>query len=167
MNKKKILVLAIILVSVVLFVIGFLIVTNNDNTGNGKRAEEPTKREEKDDSNEFKYEGYSVKVGYMGDNYSSRLVLKDYDSFEKYFSKFKNISSVTSRYDKKFFKSNALAVKYVLVTSGGITLDDIYASVDNGVATFSYKMILPEVGTADMNGYLVIAEVPQSVTEVK
>ncbi len=128
---------------------------------------------------EEKIEGFSYKVGYLDINRNIDTVLNDYDSFKTYFKKHTNYTydgqgniassstdNILDKYDANFFKDNSLAVMYVVLNSGSITIDNVYGVVDDNKVTIEYTRKSPEVGTMDMSGCFVIVEVPKTVTEI-
>lgn len=139
-----------------------------EDKGNGQKEED-------------KIIGSSYRVGYLSDvdNKNIDKVISEYDEFLEYFNIYTNhrydgdgniVSSSTdeilNKYDEEFFKDNSLAVKYLVMSSGSDTIEEVYGVVNGEKITIRYLVNYPEVGTDDMNGFFVILEVPKSVKEL-
>ena len=124
-------------------------------------------------------EGYSVKVGYLNNVGSISTLLEDYASFKSFFYKYNNkvydgtgnvvkttADEVLNKYDEEFFEEKSLAVKYISVNSGSITIDKVYGTIDGEKIKITYEENRPEVGTMDMSGYFLIVEVSKNIKEV-
>lgn len=125
------------------------------------------------------YEGYVSKVGYMRINSKqiipSHLKLQEYcDSFNTYIydGQGNKISGkldfLLKQYNEEFFEKQSLALVYVPLSSGSNKVEFIGAyKVQNNVK-IKYNIISPKsgIGTADMNGYLVIVEIDKDINNI-
>lgn len=130
---------------------------------------------------EDKIDGYSYHVGYLSNVGEKNIdkIISDYDSFKNYFVTYTNYTydgngnivssscdSILSKYSEEYFKYKSLAVKYISLGSGSITISSVYGIIDGDNISFEYKKNSPEIGTMDMNGYFLIVEVSKDVKEI-
>lgn len=157
-------------------IIGFISVREKAKD-NDRKIEEF--REKYQNNEDYDLEGYSVKVGYLSNTGNINTVLKDYVSFKSFFYKNSNnvydgtgnivsssVDEILNKYDEEFFKEKSLAVKYISVSSGGITIEKVYGEIDGETVKITYEENIPEVGTTDMSGYFLIVEVSKDIKEV-
>lgn len=129
-----------------------------------------------------KIEGYSYRVGYLSNvgNKNIDKIISDYDSFKNYFVTYTNYTydgngnivssscdSILSKYSEEYFKNKSLAVKYISLGSGSITISSVYGIIEDKKISFEYEKNSPEIGTMDMNGYFLIVEVNKDIKEIK
>ena len=129
----------------------------------GCQKEESTAKEEVKD----KIEGSAYHVGYLSDLEDSSVILDNYNDFRDYFKNNSKYDDILNEYKEDFFENKSLAVKYITLSSGSITITDVYGKVDGNKVIISYEENVPEIGTADMSGYFVIVEVPKNITTVE
>lgn len=142
---------------------------------------EPRNLDESVDVEDGKIEGKAYRVGYLSDVETRNIdkVISKYDDFLEYFNTYTNhrydgegnvVSSscdeILKKYDKKFFEDKSLAVKYLVMSSGSNTVKEVYGTVSGDKVIIRYLIDYPEVGTADMNGFFIIIEVPKKVEKI-
>lgn len=161
-----------------LMVISFISI-NERAKDNDRRMEEFRENHNLNDDN-HDLEGYSVKVGYLNNVGSISTLLEDYASFKSFFYKYNNkvydgtgnvvkttADEVLNKYDEEFFEEKSLAVKYISVNSGSITINKVYGTIDGEKIKITYEENRPEVGTMDMSGYFLIVEVSKKITGIE
>lgn len=178
-NNNFIVVGLIGMVAVVsVMMVGFLNVRNAREENDRKMEEFREKHNLNDDNHDL--EGYSVKVGYLNNAGSISALIEDYASFKSFFYKYNNkvydgtgnvvrttADEILNKYDEEFFKEKSLAVKYISVNSGSITIDKVYGIIDGEKIKITYQEKRPEVGTMDMSGYFLIVEVSKKITGIE
>jgi hypothetical protein len=127
-------------------------------------------------------EGYSYYVGYLSNVKEEGIdkIISDYDSFKQYFVTYTNymydgsgniVSStcdnILLKYNEEFFTDKSLAVKYISLGSGSITISSVYGIIDGEKISFEYEKNSPDIGTMDMSGYFLIVEVSKNIKEIK
>ena len=126
-------------------------------------------------SNSYK----TFRVGYL-DNVNSPVLLTTYEDFIKYIDTFKNtyydgegnaVSSTTDairvQYDQDYFYDNNLAIYYAPTNSGSVRIKSVRTVINNNTLEAVYELLIPEVGTMDMSGYMITIETDKSVYHVK
>lgn len=121
----------------------------------------------------------TFKVGYL-ENVNSPVLLTTYEDFIKYIDTFKNtyydgegnaVSSTTDaikvQYDQDYFYENNLAIYYAPTNSGSVRIKSVRTVINNNTLEAVYELLIPEVGTMDMSGYMITIETDKSVYHVK
>lgn len=121
----------------------------------------------------------TFRVGYL-DNVNSPVLLTTYEDFIKYIDTFKNthydgegnaVSSTTDairvQYDQDYFYDNNLAIYYAPTNSGSVRIKSVRTVINNNTLEAVYELLIPEVGTMDMSGYMITIETDKSVYHVK
>ena len=135
-------------------------------------------KETKSDDN-----GFAVRVGYLLDLAESnerKFIFDNYEDFKEFFTKNNNTifdgegnplesnnDGIFTKYDEEYFNNNNLAVEYIVLSSGSITITYKGININNEEVEILYDRDEPEIGTMDMSGYFVIAEVPKEITKIK
>lgn len=115
------------------------------------------------------------KVGYLSGLRSNKVVLTNYDEFTKFIDNINKNNRVSKEfyktmydlYDKDTFEVSNILMYYVQTKSGSHKLKDVEVSVSNGKAYVTYDLEKPEVGTADMSGYMIVADLDKDVNFVE
>lgn len=113
--------------------------------------------------NQYTYKGYFFEF-----NIVERLSKKD--DLSQILSKINNLSEEVKNkfnsYDEEYFKQKDLIIVYFPLGSSSITtkLKDIKVESD---IELTFEKNMPEVGTADMSGYLYIIEIDKSDKEIR
>lgn len=167
-KNNKMLIIGIIFIVIVLVVGIIFLVLGDGNKDSGSALKDAPSTEKKDDDNALTYDidGYSVKVGYLNSQIGSKVIIKEYSTFRNYFSKYDNMKSIIARYNEEFFVGSSLAIQYVSINSGSISITNVQGKVVDDKVSITYEEKRPEVGTADMSGYFLIVEVPKSVEKI-
>ena len=129
-----------------------------------------------------KIEGFVYNVGYLSNVKENEidLVISDYNSFKSYFVSHTNYTydgngniistscdKILSTYSEEYFKTKSLAVKYISLSNGSITIASVYGIIDGEKISFEYEKNSSNVGTMDTNGYFLIVEVSKDIKEFK
>ena len=129
------------------------------------------------------YEGGSIRSGYLSNMRNRTQLITTYKEFEEYCEKYNDyaydgqgnvikssgkLNTLIEKYDKKYFEKNSLALVYVELSSGSDSVQFIAATKDGNSTTILYKIVYPEggIGTCDMSGYIVYAEVDKDITNI-
>lgn len=182
MNIERLKKYGIWLVVIVIVVIGFLSRLSDEEEKDKIRKEDPSIVEKQKPKEKFSGEvpAYSYHVGYLADrNGNINTIITTYESFKTYFNKYTNYTyngegavsksstdEIIKKYNEDYFKDKSLAVMYIEENSGSISIEEVKAIVTEETVKISYKENKPEVGTMDMNGFFIIAEVPKTVTSI-
>ena len=118
-------------------------------------------------------------VGYL-DNVNTPVLLTTYEDFIKYIDTFKNtyydgdgnaVSSTTDairvQYDQDYFNDNNLAIYYAPTNSGSVRIKSVRTVINNNTLEAVYELLIPEVGTMDMSGFMITIETDKSINNVK
>ena len=139
------------------------------------------KKETFDDYEEY-VTGYAYKVGYLSDISESdkKKVITDYTTFKSYFERNTNyrydgngniVSStcdeILNKYDEEYFNNKSLAILYISLGSGSITIEYKNAYIEDKIVKIKYDENVPEIGTMDMSGYFIVVEVPKGIERVE
>jgi hypothetical protein len=121
----------------------------------------------------------TFKVGYL-DNVNTPVLLTTYEDFIKYIDTFKNtyydgdgnaVSSSTdairNQYDQDYFNENNLAIYYAPTNSGSVKIKSIRTVIKDNTLEVIYELMMPEVGTMDMSGFMITIETDKSINNVK
>ena len=183
MNIEKLKKYGIFIIVIAIIVVGFMSRLSDEEEKDKIRKEDPS-IVEKQKKEEKKFNGevpsYGIHVGYLSEkNGNINTIITSYDSFKTYFNKYANYTydgqgnvassttdSITKKYNEEYFKEKSLAVIYIVENSGSITIENIKAVVTDDTVKITYTENKPEVGTMDMSGYYIIAEVPKNVTTI-
>lgn len=119
------------------------------------------------------------KVGYIK-NTPKVTLIKDHNELLDYISKYTNktydekgnikettTDKIKKKYNKKYFENYNLAIYYIETNSGSITIKNINPIIDNNELKLEYKLVKPEVGTMDMNGYMIVVELNKKITIIE
>ena len=101
----------------------------------------------KNTSNNF-YKIYNV--GYL-DNVPKSLIIDNYSDFTAYLDK----------------NNNNLAIYYIKTNSGSIRIGNVTTNIVDNELILNYDLISPEIGTMDMNGFMIIIEIDKTITACK
>jgi hypothetical protein len=129
------------------------------------------------------YEGNTIYSGYLSDMRDRTKVITTYKDFQEYCEKYNTydydgygnvvkssgrLNELVKKYDKKYFEKNSLALVYVELNSGSNCVEFVTATKDGNSTTVMYKIVYPEggIGTSDMSGYIVYAEVDKDITNI-
>lgn len=118
-------------------------------------------------------------VGYI-ESTNNKAILTNYEDFNNYLntnsSKFydgegnvvsTSTDAIKNLYSSDYFNDKNLAIFYVKTNSGSIKLSNIKSLIDNNTIAIKYDLIIPEIGTMDMNGYMIVVEIDKSITNIK
>ena len=188
-NKTEIKVLFLICMIIILCALIFFInrdkkreenVFNQYNTivGELSNTTNSVEKEIKSDDN-----GFAVRVGYLSELAESnerKFILDNYKDFKDFFTKNNNSifdgegnpiksnnDEIFDKYNEEYFDNNNLAVEYIVLGSGSITITYKGVNINNDEVEILYDRDEPEIGTMDMSGYFVIAEVSKDITKIK
>ena len=165
-KNNKMLIIGIIFIVLVLVVGIVFLILGDSNKESGSALKDAPSTEKKDDDLTYDIDGYSVKVGYLNSQIGGKVVIDDYSAFKNYFSKYDNMKSIIVRYNEEFFVNNSLAIQYVSVNSGSISITNVKGKVVDDKVLITYEENRPEVGIMDMSGYFLIVEVSKKIKEV-
>ena len=129
------------------------------------------------------FEGGSTHCGYLSNGYNGKYIASTYEEFKDYCEKHNNyaydgygniikesgkLNSLLEKYDEEFFKDKSLALVYVQLSSGSNTVEFLGATKDGNSVKIHYQVVYPEggIGTCDMSGYIVFAEVDKEIEEI-
>ena len=129
------------------------------------------------------FEGGSIRSGYLPEMRKRSQIIADYKEFESFCESYNRyayngqgevmketgkLNALVEKYDKKFFEEKSLAIVYVELGSGSNKVEFNGATRDGNSVTILYKIVYPEggIGTADMSGYIVFAEVDKDITNI-
>ena len=108
----------------------------------------------------------------------SRIIIKSKQELDEYTRKYDNkyyesdrkvdgkLKTTLSKYDEEFFKTKSLALVYVELSSGSIKVTLKEPAVSGNTIKIDYDMEYPEIGTCDMNGYVIVVEIDKNITEI-
>ena len=130
----------------------------------------------KNTSNNF-YKIYNV--GYL-DNVSKSLIIDNYSDFTVYLDKNNNkvydgdgnvestsVDIIKNSYTEDYFNNNNLAIYYIKTNSGSIRIGNVTTNIVDNELILNYDLISPEIGTMDMNGFMIIIEIDKTITACK
>ena len=69
--------------------------------------------------------------------------------------------------EKQGFYNNNLAIYYAPTNSGSVRIKSVRTVINNNTLEAVYELLIPEVGTMDMSGYMITIETDKSVYHVK
>lgn len=115
---------------------------------------------------------YILDTGYisgLGEN--NKKIISDYDTLKKYFED-NNLESqykekLTERYNESFFENNKLALVYISLSSGSAKLRITETKLEDSTLYINYYIEIPEIGTTDMSGRVVVIEIPNEMGDIK
>lgn len=125
------------------------------------------------------YEGYTTKIGYMMIN--SKEIISSYIKLQEYCNTFNTyiydgqgniingkLDFLLKQYNEQFFEKKSLALVYVPLSSGSNKVEFIGAYKIKNNVKIKYDITYPEngIGTADMNGYLIIVEIDKDINNI-
>ncbi len=76
------------------------------------------------------------------------------------------ISNELQKYDEKYFETKSLALYYVGLTSGSETLSIYEPEIKGDTVIVKYEINVPNIGTCDMSGELIVVEIDKSITKI-
>ncbi len=76
------------------------------------------------------------------------------------------ISKCLNKYDEQFFETKSLALYYIILTSGSQSVDLDEPEIKGDSIVVKYKVNIPEIGTCDMSGELVVIEVDKNIKKI-
>ena len=130
----------------------------------------------KNTSNNF-YKIYNV--GYL-DNVPKSLIIDNYSDFTAYLDKNNNkvydgdgnvestsVDIIKNSYTEDYFNNNNLAIYYIKTNSGSIRIGNVTTNIVDNELILNYDLISPEIGTMDMNGFMIIIEIDKTITACK
>jgi len=121
------------------------------------------------------HSNYIREMDYRND---SRIIIKSKQELDEYTGKYDNkyyegdrkvdgkLKTTLSKYDEEFFKTKSLALVYVELSSGSIKVTLKEPAVSGNTIKIDYDMEHPEIGTCDMNGYVIVVEIDKNITEI-
>ena len=184
MNTEKLRRYGVWLIVIAIIIVGLFSRLSEEEEKEKARKEDPSivEKQKKDEKEKFNGEvtSYAVHVGYLSErNGNINTIITTYDSFKTYFNKYTNYTydgkgnaassstdEITKKYNEDYFKEKSLAVVYIEESSGSISIESVKATVADETVRISIVEKRPEVGTMDMSGFFVIAEVPKTVTSI-
>lgn len=118
-------------------------------------------------------------VGYL-ESVNTPVLLSTYEDFITYVDTFSNkfydgegnavstsTAAIRNQYDSTYFETNNLAIYYVPTNSGSIKIKNVKTIINNTTLEIKYDFVIPEIGTMDMNGFMITVETDKNVTHVK
>lgn len=156
----------IILFIVIFAIISILIIHSNNN-------------HEENISKSNTFEGFALKCGYLDlENYYKKII-KNRTELENFCNKHNGytydgngnildgtLNKLLEKYDDSFFKSNNLAIKYIVLTSGGDSIDFIKATrISSNKLNIEYNANMVGI-TDDMNGYFLVVEIDKDIISI-
>lgn len=149
------------------------------NSVNEKVPLEPIKKIEQSVHSDF--EGGSIQCGYLSSMHNGNYIASTYEEFEEYCNNHNNYSydgygnivketgklnSLIEKYDEEYFKQKSLALIYVQLSSGSNSVEFLGATKEANSVRMHYRVVYPAggVGTCDMSGYIVFAEIDKDIT---
>lgn len=129
------------------------------------------------------FEGGAIRSGYLSQMRNRSQLITSFKEFEEYCEKYNDyaydgqgnvikstgkLNSLVEKYDKKYFEKKSLALVYVELSSGSNSVEFLGATKDGNCATIMYRIVYPAggIGTCDMSGYIVYAEVDKDITNI-
>ena len=114
----------------------------------------------------------------MYQNQDASIIIRSKKDLEEYANKYDHkiyyeereedgeLKTRLDKYDEEFFKNKALALYYLELSSGSdrVTLQE--PSVSGNNIKINYHIDYPEIGTCDMNGYVIVVEIDKSITKI-
>lgn len=118
-------------------------------------------------------------IGYL-DNINAPVVVTTYEDFINYLDSFKttyydsngqpensSTDAIRAQYNQVYFDDNNLAIYYAPTNSGSIRIKNVQTKINGSTVEIKYDYIKPEVGTMDMNGFIITVEVNKNITKAK
>ncbi len=117
-------------------------------------------------------------VGYLT-NINSPVLFSKYEDFINYIDthniKFygedgveaTSTDSLKFYYPERYFDDLNVAIYYIETSSGSIKINNVKTLINEDTVSIKYNLLTPEIGTMDMNGFMIAVEVPKTVTKVK
>ena len=135
-------------------------------TGCTKEKKGNFTNEVSNENSSYKYNGYAIKSGYMGDmsEEDKKVIISNYQELQEYCNKYGS-TDCFEKYQETFFQDKSLAIVYVETTSGGDILEFEKATRVGNAVKIDYNVEMIGI-TCDMSGYLVIAEVDKDITNI-
>ena len=125
------------------------------------------KEEEKEPEKEIELTSEIYNVGYTEDVYNRTVVVAERSELEDYLNHFYNTNEILDKYDDNYFKDKSLALIYEITGNGAISIKVNSLEIVGKTLQIKYsKEATAEVGTTDMSGFLIVVEVPKSVTSI-
>lgn len=129
------------------------------------------------------FEGGSIYCGYLSSTFNVKCIANTYEEFTDFCEKHNTyaydgygnivkesgkLNSLIEKYDKKFFEHKSLALVYVPTNSGSNYIEFIGAAKENNSVKIHYQVVYPKsgIGTCDMSGYIVFAEIDKDITNI-
>lgn len=149
MNKKIWVLLGICLV--IICIVTILIFNEKDNLAKNKEGV-------------IKNKAYLIHSGYIGElSDNNKIIINNTTDKEQFLQKY---DLNLKKYDEKFFDNNSLAIVYVELVSGSQKIKNLNAETDKDNLNIYYKVLTPEMGTADMNGYIILVEIDKNISNI-
>lgn len=120
------------------------------------------------------------KVGYINvGQEDNKIIISNYNDFKDYFTKYTDYvydgegkptsgssDEILNKYEENFFENKSLAVEYVAIGSGSASVEYENAIFGENSILIKYKIVYPEIGTADMSGYFIVVEIDKHITSI-
>ena len=138
----------------------------------GEQEENPVENQEGTE-NEITAEIYDVKYSQELEQ-NSKVVLSSKEDMDTYLQAIleddKMTTVINNKYDEEYFKEKSLALVYVVMPSGGMTVEYEGSVIQDNTITVQYKVNELEegmVGTAEMTAAYIVLEVDKDITEIE
>ena len=116
---------------------------------------------------------YSFRCGYIGElNYSNpdtSIIIKSKEELDDYLDKYNEYDCLEElkEYDKEFFKTKSLVLKYFEFSSGSNQFTMLEPTINGETIIINYKVYYPRIGTCDMNGQMAVIEVGKDIKKIE
>ena len=137
-----------------------------------EQEENPVENQEGTE-NEITAEIYDVKYSQELEQ-NSKVVLSSKEDMDTYLQAIleddKMTTVINNKYDEEYFKEKSLALVYVVMPSGGMTVEYEGSVIQDNTITVQYKVNELEegmVGTAEMTAACIVLEVDKDITEIE
>ena len=167
MKNKIFKYMKIIILFIIIFAVVSILIINSNN-------------HEENISKTNTFQGFAIKCGYLDlENYYENII-KNKSELESFCNKHNGytydgegnildgtLNELLKKYDDSFFKNNNLAIKYIVLTSGGDSVDFIKASrTSSNKVKIEYNVNMVGI-TDDMSGYFLVVEVDKDITGIR
>ncbi len=116
---------------------------------------------------EFELKSDIYNVGYTDGIHNRTIVVSKRSELEKFMNNFMNKSEVLDKYDDDYFEDKSLALIYETTSNSAISIKVNSLEIVGKSLQIDYsRESSSEIGAAVMGGYLIVVEVPSSVTGI-
>ena len=129
------------------------------------------------------FDGGSIHCGYLYPMYNKKYIANTYEEFQKYCENNNNyaydgygnvlkdtgnLNPLIEKYTKEFFEEKSLALVYVELGSGSDRVEFTGTTKNGTTIQIHYRIIEPAggIGTCDMSGYIVFAEIDKDIINI-